>query len=58
MPDTPPLAPPPAPPQRALTLDDVHRLVGSLYLEIQMLQRENAQLRARARRGRDRLAGG
>ena len=45
MPDTPPLAPP-APPQRALTLDDVHRLVGSLYLEIQMLQRENAQLRA------------
>jgi hypothetical protein len=35
---------PPTP--RALTLEDVQKLVGSLMLEIDQLRRENALLRA------------
>ena len=36
---------PPATPPRQITMDDVHRLVGALFLELESVRRENAYLR-------------
>jgi hypothetical protein len=43
MTETNPLAPPTS---RTITLEDVHRLIGGYVIELEMLRRENAQLRA------------
>ena len=44
-----PVAPPETGP-RPVTLEDVHRLVGALCVELDMLRRDNARLRERLER--------